>query len=381
MKKNIFYIILIALALKVIYLGFAVGVSKLNVGYSTGYTTNDFFSLFKRNDSFWYQKAAEEGYPKITNEMDLGYSYGKYFKQSVWAHFPLYPLSIRMVETLCNLDFSRSAFIVSLVFSITSFIGFYLLCLSVFKLDERRSFFSTLFFMLFPFHYYYSMYYTEATFFTCLAFSFINISKKRYVTMSFWLIPLTLARPNGIVCLLPLFIYYIEVEGGFICFYNNIKNWDWPKIKNVLWFFSAPLALAVYCIYQKYMTDHYFAYVKAQAGWYKEFMFPFLGLFRRGDLATQFNSVYTIVFMLMAIVMAKKIPLSLNILIWVSILLPMTSGSVACMPRYISAIFPFTIYMASFFVDRKRGILILPVLLLLQLLTFYPWLISDPFSY
>ena len=65
------------------------------------------------------------------------------------------------------------------------------------------------------------------------------------------------------------------------------------------------------------MTDHYFAFIKAQAGWYKEFMFPLLSLFRRGDLATQFNSVYTILFMLLAIVMAKKLPLSLNVLIWI----------------------------------------------------------------
>ena len=370
-----------ALGLKIIYFGFAIGVSKLNIGYNTECTTTDFFSLFKRNDSFWYQKAAEEGYPKITKEIDLGYSYGKYFKQSVWAHFPMYPLSIRAVEAIFNLDFSRSAFIVSLLFSITSFIGFYFLCLIVFKLNERQSFFSTLFFMLFPFHYYYSMYYTEATFFTCLAFSFVCINQKKYAIMSLLLIPLTLVRPNGMACLLPLFIYYIEVEGGFIYFYTNIKNWNWSKIKTMLWFFSAPLTLAIYCMYQKHMTDYYFAFIKAQAGWYKEFMFPFLGLFRRGDLATQFNSVYTIICMLLAIFMVKKLPLSLNVLIWISILLPMTSGSVACMPRYISTIFPFTIYVASFFVNSKRGLLILPVLFLLQLLTFYPWLFSNPFSY
>jgi hypothetical protein len=380
-KINIFYIIILALALKVFYFVFALTVSKFDVGYQAKCNTGEFFSLFKRNDSFWYQKAAEEGYPKVTNPMDLGYSYGKHFKQSVWAHFPFYPLSIRAVETCLKLNFEQSAFVVSLIFSSASFIAFYLLCLNMFKLNERQSLLSTLSFMLFPFHYYYSMYYTEATFFTFLAFSFLSINKRKYWLTSILLIPLTLVRPNGIACLLPLFIYHIEVEGGFATFYASIKLFNWQKIKNVLWFLSAPLALAVYCIYQKYMTDHYFAFIKAQAGWYKEFMFPLLSLFRRGDLATQFNSVYTILFMLLAIVMAKKLPLSLNVLIWISMLLPMTSGSVSCMPRYISTIFPFSIYLASFFTNKKKGILILPVIFLLQLLTFYPWLIYHPFSF
>ena len=381
MKKNIFYILLIACTLKIIYFAFAIAVSKFDLGYQVGCNTNDFFSLFKRNDSFWYQKVAEEGYPKITNPMDLGYSYGKYYKQSVWAHFPLYPLSVKSIELLFKLNFNQSASIISLIFASASFIGFYFICLYVFKLNEKQSFLSTLFFMLFPFHYYYSMYYTEATFFTFLAFSFVSISKKKYWLTSLLLIPLTLVRPNGITCVVPLFIYFIEVEGGFVSFYSAIKKGDWKKIIPVFYFLSSIIAMGIYCMYQKHMTNFYLAFVKAQAGWYKEFMFPLLALFRRGDIATQFNSVYTILFMLLAIFLCKRLPLSLNVLIWISILLPMTSGSVACMPRYISAIFPFSIYLASLFIDKKRGVLILPAFLLLQLLTFYPWIISHPFSF
>jgi hypothetical protein len=87
MKKNIIKIILLTLFLKIIYFAFALLVSKseINTGYHTELTKAEFISVFKRNDSYWYQKAAELGYPKITNASDLGYSNGKYFKQSVWA--------------------------------------------------------------------------------------------------------------------------------------------------------------------------------------------------------------------------------------------------------------------------------------------------------
>lgn len=383
MKKNIIKIILLTLFLKILYFAFALLVSKseINTGYHTELTKAEFISVFKRNDSYWYQKAAELGYPKISNPSDLGYSNGKYFKQSVWAHFPVYPLSIRFIERSLTTDFETSAFVLSIIFSISSFIAFYLLCINVFKINSDDSYIYTMFFMFFPFHYYYSMYYTEAMFFSFLAYSFIFISQKKYMPLSLILIPLTLVRPNGIVCLLPLFIYFIEVEGGFKKLYFEFKTLNWGKISKVLWFLSAPIALGIYCLYQKQMTDHYFAFVKAQAGWHKEFMFPLMGLFRRSDVATQFNSIYALIVMAISIVAWRKFPLSLNILIWISILLPLASGSAACMPRYISVIFPLTVYLTSFLIKTRWKFHILFGVLLLQLLTFYPWLISHPFSF
>jgi len=381
MKSNIIKIIVLTLLLRFFYFAFALIISELNTEYHIEFNKTEFVSLFKRNDSYWFQKAAEDGYPKITNASDLGYHYGKYYKQSVWAVFPFYPLSVRFMEKVFNSDFDNSAFILSIIFSISSMISFYLLCINVFKIPKKESFIYTLFFMFFPFHYYYSMYYSEAMFFTFLTLSFVFISIKKYLMFSLLLIPLTLVRANGIFCLIPLFIYFIEVEGGFRKFYFNLKMLHWQNIRNILCFLSGPIALGLYCIYQKQMTDYYFAFVKAQEGWYKEFMFPLLGLFRSGDVGTQFNSVYTIIFMIISIIAWKRFPLSLNVLIWISILLPLTSGSAACMPRYISVIFPLTIYITSFLINMKWKYYVLFGVLLLQLLTFYPWLISHPFSF
>jgi Gpi18-like mannosyltransferase len=381
MKGDILKIVAITLLLKITYFCFAFVVSALDSNYDIACNETELVALFKRNDAAWYQRVADEGYPKITNPSDLGYSNGKDVKQSVWAFFPLYPLSVRYFGSLFGLDFDHSAFLLSLVFGATCFISFYFICIHVFKKPRKESFIATLFFMCFPFNYYYSMYYTEAVFFTLLAFAFVFIAQKKYGLASILFVPLVLVRPNGIVSLLPLFLYYIEVEGGFKAYLDYLKTWNWKKLGNMLYFISGPIALGLYCLYQKHMTNHYFAFAKAQAGWDKDFMFPLLGLFRQSSFATQFNSVYAIIFMIIGIFAWKKLPLSLNLLIWINILLPLSSGSAAGMPRYVSIAFPLTILLISSLTVSRFKYLILVGFLLIQLLTFYPWVIGDPFSF
>ncbi len=220
--------------------------------------------------------------------------------------------------------------------------------------------------------------YTEALFFSLLAFSFITVYLKKYWITSVLLIPLVLVRPNGIVCILPLYLFFIEQNEGIINYFKNNKS---NYLKDLLIFVSAPLSLLLYCFYQKSMTGFYLAFIKAQAGWYKQFMFPLLSLFRRSDFTTQFNSVYIIVVMILLIIYRKKFTLSMNLLIWINILLPMTSGSVACMPRYVSIIFPISIILGTYFIKINHYYLLLLGVFCLQLITFYPWLISHPFSY
>lgn len=381
MKGNVLRIIIISLAIKVLYFVFALVATNFKSEINVEPTTRSFIGVFKKNDSGWYEKAAFEGYPKVTNTLDLGYSFGKYYKQSVWAQFPLYPITIRATNYILQTDFLESAFLISLIFSTCCFLVFYFICKIVFSLSEEHSFYNTLLFIVLPFHYYFSMYYTESLYFTFLGFSFILIKKNYHILLFFSIAALTLIRPNGIASVLPLFIYFIEERGGFKLFFNKLKNFDKGLVFKSLSFLAAPISLGLYCLYQKHMTNHYFAFVQAQYGWYKEFMFPLAGLFRRGDFTTQFNSVYVILFLLISILCWRKFTFSFNLLIWVSMLLPLMSGSVACMPRYISVIFPIILFISNYFYRFRFRYLFVAIFLILHLLTFYPWLISHPFSY
>jgi hypothetical protein len=136
-----------------------------------------------------------------------------------------------------------------------------------------------------------------------------------------------------------------------------------------------------YGVFQYVKTNEFFAFSIAQQGWYRDFMFPLLAFFRQGDVATQFNSFYAIAFILLAIYAWKKLPLSLNILIWFGLLLPLTSGSVLSIQRFISVIFPFTILIGRWIYNHKYKYLALMILFGLQLFTYYFWLAEHPLSF
>jgi hypothetical protein len=374
--KNLFGLLLISLLVKILYLVFAVIIQTTD----TPLSFKRYTEITQRNDSGWFKIIAENGYPRITDKKDLGYSNKAEFRQSAWAFFPLYPLMNASLMTIPGFDFSLSGFILSILFSSLAFIGFYWFCENYLR-DKKKAFFSTLVLMLFPFHYYFSMMYTEAVFLFLLVFAFLAILWGKYEYLPILIFPLALVRPNGIIAIIPLYFYFLEENGVVSKSHFSFKLLFSRKIiLQSLLFLAGPLAFVLYGLYQEYMTGYFFAFSIAQAGWYREFMLPFLAFFRRGDFTTQFNSVYTILCIILAVFYWKKLPLSLNILVWVSLLLPLFSGSVTSMPRFISVIFPFTIIISGWIYNLKAKYAILVIFFCLQLWVFYYWLVGNSFS-
>lgn len=371
------------LALKLVYLLFAHLLNDLKIAPQPHSISADgYITMGKKNDAYWYQRIANGWYPKITNKRDLGYSEGADFKQSEWAFFPFYPGLMRLTAQGLSLNFGQAAALWSFIFSLFAFTGFFWFCMLFHRGNAPLALFTTLLFILFPFHYYYAVFYTEAPFFTFLIFSFIAIHHRKLWLLPFLLIPLALIRPNGIVMIIPLYLYYLERE-GMIAGYNL----RWKTIftgRNILRslvFLAAPAAFLGYCYYQYVMTGFFFAFSIAQDGWYREFMFPLLAFFRRGDVATQFNSFYTIFVMLYAMLTWKRFPLSLNIFVWISLILPLCSGSVQSMARFMSAIFPLFIFLGEWLYLRKSRYVWLGIIAALHFLTFSFWLAQHPISY
>ena len=374
--KHITLLILFSIGIKIAYLIFSIGMNGSNDSIS-----NEYIGCVKKNDSYWYQRIATNGYPKINNKRDLGYSNGPDFKQSEWAFFPLYPGMNAITSNIFNISFDTSAFIWSILFSLLSVLGIYWFGLIFFK-DQLLALFCTLIIFCFPFSFYYSMFYTEAVFMTFTIFSFICIHYKRYLFLSLLLIPLTLIRPNGIIILIPLYLYFLEQKK--IIQHINI---DWKRLldkKNILqslFFISAPVTFFAYAFYQYEMTGYPFAFSIAQAGWYKELTFPLFSLFRRGDVATQFNSVFAIIVILYFISVWKKLPLSLSILVLLSLLTPLCAGSVTSMTRYVSVLFPLFMILSSTIYQLKSKYLILLLTLALHFLSYYGWITNHSISF
>lgn len=381
MRRDILTIVITALLIKIIYFGFSICVYDITDKKSFKPDYTGLISTMKKNDAYWYEKIALYGYPVVDDRSDLGFHDGKDFKQSEWAFFPFYPLAAKYTSRITGLSLDSSFFGLSLIFSLLCFILFYLFAGNYYQ-DQEKALFYTLIIMTLPFHFYFSVFYTESVFFFFLIGVFLALLRKRFGLVSFLLIPLTLIRPNGIVLLAPLYLFMLENEGLLNKYKFDLKGiFSKDNILRSLSFLTAPIVFILYGFYQQSMTGEFFAFSIAQQGWYRDFMFPVLSFFRHGDVATQFNSVYSIIFILIAIYSWKRFPLSLNVFIWFSLILPLTSGSVLSMQRFISLIFPFTIIFGDWLFKLKFKYAAIAILFLLQLVSYYFWLTDQPVSY
>ena len=210
MKKDLILILVCSLLIKLIYVLFSIGLHDYN-GKEEKLNYFAVIDVFKKNDAFWYEHIAVNGYSQIKDVKDLGYNDGSEYKQSEWAFFPFYPLLIYVTHKLTNLNIDSSFLLLSFIFSVLGFIIFYLLTRDLYG-DKRKALWFTLLLIIFPFHYYFSVFYTEAVFLSCLVGAFYAILKRKYLIMSLLLIPLVLTRPNGILLLVPLYFFMLEQE-------------------------------------------------------------------------------------------------------------------------------------------------------------------------
>jgi hypothetical protein len=221
------------------------------------------------------------------------------------------------------------------------------------------------------------MFYTEALFFTCMIFCFVSIYYKRHIALSLLIIPLVLLRPNGIVLLIPMYLYFLERIGVLSKFKIDFALLFTKRIiYNSLAFLTGPITFSLFCVYQYTMTGYFFAFSIAQKGWYREFMFPVLSFFRDSSFNNQFHSVYTIIIIVYAFLIRKKLPISLNALILLSLLFPLCSGSVLSMSRFISLIFPMFIILSSYLYNLKIKHTVLFVVLILHLVSYGAWILD-----
>lgn len=380
-KSHILKIILFSILLKGLYIVFAFVVDAQKDDFSFSHTTKGVIGLFERNDSYWYKSIHEDGYPEIHSKRDLGWHDKEEFHQSSWGFMPGYPLATKSISLLLNTSFETSAFILSILFSISCFILFYWLAF-LWLDNSQNAFFATLLVMAMPFHYYFSMMYTEGYFFMLFLGAMIAAKKKYFLLLGILTSIMVIIRANGLLMLLPISLFILENDKLLKGLKVQKDVFKWSSIKQFAFLVLPILCFAGYILFQYIETGYPFAYSIAQkGGWYREMMFPLTGLFRSGQAHVQFNSWYAIVFMLIAIFAWKKLPLSFNLIIWMNILLPLSAGTSEGMPRYISIIFPLFFLFAYWLKDVKWKMVLIPLLVGLQLFTFYFWLMSSSFSF
>ena len=368
--KKVALIVFVSVLVKVMYFALA---------HYLGYTEEGIdIGIFKRNDSFWYERIALEGHDRITPDQ-LGKCEEGNIEQSYYAFFPLYPFLIRAMIIVSKLSFDAVAFLLSILFSTALFVVFYQFLVRRYK-SEKIALLASLFLIVLPFNYYFSVFYTEALFLFLLVGSFYSIEKRSTGFLLLLTCALVLVRPNGLFMLAPLFLYYIEKRHSL-----NIKVLIGTPRKQLvgLSVFLAPVfVFIVYCFYLNEMTGDFFAYKTAQAGWCRETVFPWMPILKANNWKDYFKVVYLASFALLTLINIKKMPMSFLLLIAISLLLPLVANSITS-PRFISVVFVFPIIFARYTSKANRSMvfLLLVGLCMIQLYTFTFWLAGDEFSY
>jgi len=378
MKHKVLTIIILAMVVKIVYVLFALAYSNVSEQTLDINNSQDVVELFKRNQSYWIEKIAVEGHEKITPE-ELGKCEAGDMQQSHYAFFPLYPFTVRFTMYAFNMGFNSMALLFSLLFSILLFVFFYKF-VGLFYKSDNIAFWATVVLMVFPFNYYFSMYYAEGLYLMLLMWAFLSINQKRWALLSLLLAFLVLSRPNGLLVLIPLFIYFVEQR-----FTLDFTKWKALKLKDylpVISFLSAPLVLILYGLYLKNMTGDFFALKTAQIGWCRWTTAPWQPILDSHTWQDYFKVGYLLMFVGVSVVFFKKLPISLNLLIWISLLIPLFYNTLT-VPRYITVVFVFFMLFGSLMdkLKNKWNIAIVVILFLFQLWTFSFWLISDELSF
>ena len=335
---------------------------------------NTIYQLFQRNDWGWYNVIISKGYSVAHSAAEIGCCGGEHFKQSEWAFFPFYPVLVRFTMLIFHLNSTMAAFWLSIILAWGALWVFYGCCMDLFGFKDKKAVKATLLFALLPFNYYLHVYYTEALFFLLVGGSFWAIKKEKLALMSLLVAMMVLTRPNGLVLLLPLFVFLVSLEPDLQKNYKKL-------MAKCLWLLSGPVVFGLYCCYQYLMTGQFFAFSIAQRGWCRYLTLPYHAFFRDETWACGFNSAYTLLVIGFWLYNHKKLTLPMNILVAVSLLLPLCTGSVQSMARFIPLIFPLVILFSEQLKPGWKNTFALIILFGLQLWSFYFWIVSDPMSY
>ena len=359
-SKYPWYLLLLAFALKLLYPVIAWGLSELGIwSHDFQFTWTELTQLGLRKDGYWYRAIALNGYDP-----------GPVFEtiQSSWAFFPAYPKTVGWISNLLGTSYTSAAFWCSLLLTP----GWIILGYRYFRdywQNERKATFTVALIILWPWGYHLSMYLTEASFLLCFLGGFGALHKKKGWLAGLIFVPLVLLRPNGLMLLLPAWLYWLERhEVKVFQFWKKSDAW-----RGVLRLLPPVLAFAGYCAYQYHLTGDALAFATAQAGWGKEFVFPTQALFRQGNLNAQITSTYVLLASIFVGWNWRRLPASLLVLVALSILLPLTAGSTFGCPRYLSVVFPIFLLLADQLPQRNW---LLVLLAILHLVTFFFWVLD-----
>ena len=303
-----------------------------------------FYDIINQWDSGWYLKIVKEGYeilPPITNG-NINYV--------SWAFFPLYPLSLYIVNLLIPLDLSLVSYILSNFFTLVAMIFS-----TLYLIDTKRekSIYLFYFLLLFgPYCFYFSSAYTESLFIMLLAMGMYYLNKKKWIYAGIVCGLLSATKTVGV-------LFFFCVLGKMIC---EQKGNFLKKIKEVLMdgkkvfaLFLCPSGLFCYMTYLYYHTGDVFAFVHAQRGWGRKNELPWniiIDGIKDPQYVMKFITIFVIIGVLLIIYSIYK-KRYMEAFIMSYLVLPGLLSGILSIPRYIVGTLVYYFNVAEIFEFNK----------------------------
>lgn len=279
------------------------------------------------------------------------------------AFFPLWPLLIKAV-TLAGLSVETSLYILTLIFSLTTFILFYLLAVKI--LSKKEAKYALLLFCAYPTSMFLISGYTESAFLTFTLLAFLLLEKGNYIAASLIGGLASFTRLVG-----------TAVALSFLTINSKVT-------KRLLYFFLCLWGFMAYAVYLFVNYKDPFYFMKAGQAWCEVsgrcgLAFPLSPLYYyakfivEGWIEPNFTSITDflapVIFIFLLYFVFKKLGLRYFIYSLTVILIPLVSGSTVGMVRYVLVAFP-VFYVLPGLLRSKVIIFIVCVLLLLLQLRF-----------
>lgn len=304
-----------------------------------------------------------------------------------YAFFPFYPLLIKVFAPLFNGNYTLSALLISLLAHLFGFILFFKL-LNLEKTDEKGSWLSLKYFLIYPTAIFFLATYTESLFFLLSVLTFFLLRKKKFYLSALTGFLGALTRPPGILLFIPfvLELFFFLKETGFK---NFLKSSIREKAKIITPLF-VPLGTLSYFFYLKLITGNFNSYFEALAYWKRSELSlknVFTVLFDRitnfaslplhSFYASKLDLIFVLFFLSLLLIFYKKIRFSYFAYGLSLIFLPLLSGQTMSLMRYLSVCFPVFIILGK--ITKKNKVLdfILTLIFILLLsvfsLKFFNW--------
>lgn len=320
--------------------------------------------IWARWDSEWYLSIVKFGYFS-GDKLGDGYSN--------LAFFPLYPFLVKLFtfflpESLrTNAVLIAVGLVISNLLLIAAMCCLYELCTRYFAMDIGWKA-VTLCFCL-PGAYFFSAFYTESTFLFLILFAFYASEREQWAWAGFSAMLASLTRPHGVLLALPLLLFYFRSRG-----------WQIRKVRpDLLWLGLIPLGVLFHFGYLYRLTGEPLAFFKAQSVWGRTVGSLFDQDYFKPLTAID-NQVAWVDFLLISAALILSIMMIFNrkyriygIYCLACSLALVNSGSFYSMSRYVSVIFPLTIFLSEKIRSRMAFLGVCLLLWTLQVLLYAGW--------